>query len=132
MPLETERRYLAHVDGRANALFLLAWDGGEIIGTLDFHGGNRRRTQHAGEFGLVVRRSHWGRGIGGRLLDTLVAWARTTPEIAKIKLRVQADNAAALALYRARGFTEEGVLRAEMIVDGRPIDVVLMALWPHA
>lgn len=127
MALETERRFLAHVDGRPNALYLTAWDHGELVATIDFHGGTRRRTAHAGEFGLVVRRSHWGRGIGGALLDALLAWARATEAVAKVKLRVRADNASAIALYEARGFVVEGRLRAEMVVDGAPMDVLAMA-----
>lgn len=127
MAVETERRFLAHVDGRPNALFLTAWDHGELVGTIDFHGGTRRRTAHAGEFGLVVRRSHWGRGIGGALLDALLAWARGHAAVTKVKLRVRADNAAALALYEARGFEVEGRLRAEVVVDGAPMDVLAMA-----
>lgn len=130
MAVETERRFLAHVDGRHNALFLTAWDGAELIGTIDFHGGSRHRTAHTGEFGLVVRRSHWGRGIGGRLLDALLAWARTSAVVSKIKLRVRADNHAAIALYRARGFVEEGRLRAEMVIDGVAVDVLAMAWFP--
>lgn len=130
MAVETERRFLAHVDGRPNALFLTAWDGAELIGTIDFHGGSRRRTAHTGEFGLVVRRSHWGRGIGGCLLNALLAWARTSAVVSKIKLRVRADNHAAIALYRARGFVEEGRFRAEMVIDGVAVDVLAMAWFP--
>ncbi len=128
--VETERRYLAHVDGRPNALFLTAWDGTELIGSIDFHGGARRRTAHTGEFGLVVRRSHWGRGIGSRLLDALLAWARASAVVTKIKLRVRADNLAAIALYQARGFIEEGRFRAELVIDDAPVDVLAMAWFP--
>lgn len=130
MAVEVERRFLAHVDGRPNALYLTAWDGRELIGMIDFHGGNRRRTAHAGEFGLVVRRSHWGRGVGGRLLDALLGWARAHAGVRKIKLRVRADNTAAIALYRARGFVEEGRFRADLVIEGTPLDVLAMAWFP--
>ena len=132
MAVETERRFLAHVDGRPNALYLTAWDGPELVGTIDFHGGSRRRTAHAGEFGLVVRRSHGGQGLGGRLLDALLGWARAAEGVRKVRLRVRADNAGAIALYRARGFVEEGRLRAELLIDGEPMDVLLMAWFADA
>lgn len=127
MAIDVERRYLAHVDGRPNAIFLTAWDAGALVATLDFHGGNRRRTGHAGEFGLAVRRSHWGRGLGGRLLDVMLAWAGETGLVTKVKLKVQVGNQGAIGLYRSRGFVEEGCLRAEIMVDGEPVDVLAMA-----
>ena len=127
MALDVERRYLAHVDGRPNAIYLTAWDAGELVGTIDFHGGNRRRTGHAGEFGLAVRRSHWGRGLGGQLLDVMLAWAAATGLVAKVKLKVQVGNERAIALYRSRGFVDEGLFRAEVMVDGVPVDVLAMA-----
>ena len=74
-----------------------------------------------------MRRSHWGRGVGGALLDALLAWARGNPAVTKVKLRVRADNAAAIALYEARGFEVEGRLRGEMVIDGAPMDVLAMA-----
>lgn len=129
MALETERRFLAHVDGRSNALYLTAWDAGVLVATLDFHGGNRLRTAHAGEMGLCVREAYSGSGLGGHLVDLLIAWARRTPGVTKLKLRVQAGNARALALYRARGFSEEGRFKAELRIDGQEVDVLAMALF---
>ena len=45
----------------------------------------------------------------------------------KLTLRVLGTNAAAIALYERLGFTREGVLRGEFIINGRDVDDVLMA-----
>jgi len=51
-----------------------------------------------------------GRGLGGALVDALVARARTRGATA-VLLEVRADNERAQRLYAARGFTRIGVRR---------------------
>ena len=46
----------------------------------------------------------------------------------RLTLRVLAPNTAARGLYEACGFTVEGVLREEFLLEGRYVDDVLMAL----
>jgi len=45
----------------------------------------------------------------------------------KLTLRVLSTNAAAIALYERLGFTREGVLRNEFIINGGYVDDILMA-----
>jgi RimJ/RimL family protein N-acetyltransferase len=45
----------------------------------------------------------------------------------RLTLRVLAPNAPARALYAACGFTVEGVLAGEFVLEGEPVDDVLMA-----
>jgi RimJ/RimL family protein N-acetyltransferase len=69
----------------------------------------------------------WHRqGIGRRLLDAAIEEARARGA-RRLTLRVLAPNAAARAAYEAAGFTVEGVLREEFLLDGRYVDNVLMA-----
>ena len=51
-----------------------------------------------------------GKGVGGLLLDALLAHAATLPA-KPVSLEVRADNAAAQHLYEARGFRRTGVRR---------------------
>lgn len=106
-------------------VFFLALEGEEIVGNINFHGSTRNRIAHVGEFGISVRKSHWGKGIGGKLMDTLLEWA---PQhgIRKINLRVRADNAPAISLYKKKGFEQEGYLRCEYMIDGECIDHLAM------
>jgi RimJ/RimL family protein N-acetyltransferase len=94
-----------------NQIYLLGLLNDQIASTLSFSGGHRPRTRHAGEFGLSVRQSHWGLGIGSRMLDALLAWARETQIVTKINLRVRTDNPRAIALYQRKGFALEGTIR---------------------
>lgn len=56
---------------------------------------------------LAVRRAHWGRGLGARLLAGLLAEADRR-RAGRVLLEVRVDNARAQALYRRFGFTDIG------------------------
>ena len=60
-----------------------------------------------GEFGMLVDRDWRGRGVGSALVQAVVDRARGQG-LHKLCLEVFPHNAAAVALYRKCGFTEEG------------------------
>jgi ribosomal protein S18 acetylase RimI-like enzyme len=76
--------------------------------------------------GLAVDPVRQGLGIGRRLVDEAVQEARRRGAV-KLSLRVLAPNAGARRVYESCGFTVEGVLRGEFLLDGRLVDDVLMA-----
>lgn len=127
--LEDERRLIRRYEEAENSLFLLAEADGKLIGTLTYTGWRYKRMRHTGRFGMSVRKSHWDRGIGGLLLDAMIDWARENGITRKIGLEVQHVNTRAIALYRSRGFVEEGRLHREMRIDGQWIDLLQMGLW---
>jgi len=67
-------------------------------------------------------------GLGTALLERALDWARSVG-IRKMNLEVFASNSGAIALYRKMGFEEEGRRRGEFIIDGVPVDGILMARW---
>lgn len=68
-----------------------------------------------------------GRGLGRRLLLAALNQARISGFI-RVELSVHADNTRAMALYEKIGFIREGVQRRSVLIDGRFIDTVNMAL----
>ena len=77
--------------------------------------------------GLVVDR--WARGlrVGRALVEGSVELARQRGA-RRLTLRVLGHNAPARQLYEACGFTVEGVLPGEFLLDARYVDDVLMGL----
>lgn len=76
--------------------------------------------------GFTVRRSLRGRGVG----QALLAAARSTAARrggTKLSLRVLSGNEPAIRAYTAAGFAVEGVLSGEFVIEGQPVDDVLMA-----
>ena len=80
---------------------------------------------HVADFSVYVGREWRGRGVGHRLLETLIARAR---ELAYHKLVLAAFpfNPAGITLYRRLGFAEVGVYREQGQLDGKWVDVVVM------
>jgi len=131
LPVEQERLILQRYHEADNQLYLLGLlglFGEQIVSTLSFAGGHRPRTAPTGEFGLSVRAAHWGLGIGGRMLDALLDWARDSQVVTKINLRVRTDNSRAIALYLRKGFALEGTIRKAIQIDGTYYDHHWMGL----
>lgn len=77
--------------------------------------------------GFTVSRSLRGLGVG----QALLAAARSTAAQrggTKLSLRVLSTNERAIRAYGAAGFTVEGVLAGEFVIEGQPVDDVLMAM----
>lgn len=105
---------------------LVAEADGAVVGWGSLNGFNARRAyDHVADFSLYVERAWRGRGVGGRLLEALVARAR---EIGFHKLVLSAFpwNESGLRAYRRAGFREVGVYREQGLLDGRWVDTVVM------
>ncbi|MFJ9695084.1 GNAT family N-acetyltransferase [Kitasatospora sp. NPDC101183] len=76
--------------------------------------------------GLCVDGSLRGRGVG-RLLVEAACEAARAGGARKLTLRVLGWNAPARHLYERCGFTVEGTLAEEFLIDGRYVDDVWMA-----
>jgi RimJ/RimL family protein N-acetyltransferase/ADP-ribose pyrophosphatase YjhB (NUDIX family) len=111
-----------------NQIYMLGLIDQAIVAALIFSAARRSRIRHSGEFGMSVQKQYWGLGIGSRLLDVLIAWARDTGIIKKINLRVRPDNERALALYEGKGFVREGTIRWDIRIDGEYHDHHWMGL----
>ena len=60
----------------------------------------------------------------------MISDARSNPRVEKIELNVRSSNEAAMAVYRALGFVEEGRMTKRIkVAPGDYRDDVYMALW---
>lgn len=72
---------------------------------------------HVAEFGMAVRRSHWGRGLGKHLLAALDRFALRAG-LSRLEGTVRFSNDRGVALYLGAGFQIEGVRRQAARIDG--------------
>lgn len=126
--LEDQNKSIHNFINSDNQYSIIAELDGIIIGNLQFRGGNRQRTKHAGEFGISVLKDYWGNRIGYNLLSQLIEWAKKNKIIKKINLEVREDNRSAIALYKKLGFELEGTIRKNFFADGKYYDSHLMGI----
>jgi RimJ/RimL family protein N-acetyltransferase len=99
-----------------------------IVGHVDLKGSKLRTGLHRCELGLGIEEPWRGLGLGSRLMDAAIAFARAEPRLHWIDLNTFADNERARALYQRKGFIEVGRIRDRFRLDGQCIDDVQMSL----
>jgi len=101
---------------------------GQIVGHagLNRFGSNPRRA-HAWHLGMVVADAWQGKGIGTRLMETMIDLADHWLGALRIELTVYCDNARAIALYERFGFVVEGRHPAYSLRQGQFVDTFSMA-----
>jgi ribosomal protein S18 acetylase RimI-like enzyme len=107
---------------------LVAEDDGEVAGYVQLGRPTPLRSNRhvLAITGLAVDPARRRAGVG-RLLVEAAAVEAVARGATRLTLRVLAPNAGARALYAACGFVVEGVLAGEFVLDGAPVDDVLMA-----
>ena len=106
-PVDRPKRraaWLETMDPATPGTTLVAEAGGRIVGQLGLSGTGRM------ELGMLVAKEWRGRGVGTKLLDAALDYAREHGAY-KISLEVWPHNTAAIALYERFGFEREGYLR---------------------
>jgi putative acetyltransferase len=128
LSVEEEARFLADMAGAVNSLYLVAEHEGVIIRQVILLGGKRRSIRHATTLGITIAKEWRGQGVGRRLMDEAIAYARSSGVIKRIELQVFVRNQPAIHLYEQCGFETEGVLRRAVYRDDEYLDEYVMAL----
>lgn len=76
---------------------------------------------------MGIMPSHRDKDLGRRLIEQTLDAARKLG-LHRVELSVHADNARAIALYEKIGFLHEGLARDAIMIDGRYIDSLNMAI----
>ncbi|MBQ6535825.1 MAG: GNAT family N-acetyltransferase [Firmicutes bacterium] len=73
---------------------------------------------------MMIDESQQGRGFGGAALDKVIDYIRTRPlgDSHRVALTCHRDNAAAIKLYRSRGFAPTGQVYDEEIEMAMTVD----------
>jgi RimJ/RimL family protein N-acetyltransferase len=104
-----------------------AFRGGELVGIAGFAIREGVKEAHKGLlWGMYVRSNARKSGVGQRLVEAIIDFAREHVEI--LQLSVVSDNEPARRLYARLGFVEYGLERNSLKHHGRYYDEILMAL----
>jgi len=127
--VEQQMEWIQKIIEHYNSVLIVAEDENEIIGFLDFHGGQKFKLSHTGSFGMSVRKDYRGKGIGRLLIYKLFEWAIEQGKIEKISLDVLSNNATAIHLYHSVGFSEEGRQKRQVkLENGNYLDLIQMGI----
>lgn len=126
--VEQEQDYLRAMAENPTSAFFVARLDGRIVGDASVRGMTLARARHRGEMGISVRKDCWGRGVGSRLMEAVIDFAKNRAGLEILSLEVRADNTRAQALYRKYGFEEIGKFPGFFKIDGQWIDFILMNL----
>lgn len=123
---KAEAEYIAGIENSRDSVMLVAKQNGRIIGSASL---NRlpRRMKHRGDFSVSVLKEYWNRGIGRRLTEGIIDFARENG-FSVIDLQVRSDNAAAIHLYEKLGFVKTGTHPSFFEIDGEKVPVDYMYL----
>jgi RimJ/RimL family protein N-acetyltransferase len=126
--LELEEKLVRQHRTQSNAQWLLALDGGRIIGMVQLIGGTRAESAHCVRLGITVAKDWRDRGVGRELMTRAIEWARQAKGVSRVELEVFSGNARAIHLYERMGFVAEGLRRRAFTKNGGEIDSLMMAL----
>jgi RimJ/RimL family protein N-acetyltransferase len=103
-----------------------AFHGSELVGIAGLLIREGQKEAHKSLLvGMYVRPSARKSGVGRRLVETIVEFARHRVEL--VQLSVVSENEQARRLYKRLGFVEYGLEKNALKQDGRYYDEVLMA-----
>ncbi|RMF84568.1 MAG: GNAT family N-acetyltransferase [Nitrospinota bacterium] len=105
---------------------LVAEAGGEVVGWASLNTFNPRQAyQYVADLSVYVERRWRGKGVGRRLLETLIPLGKAL-EYHKIVLSAFPFNAAGMRLYQGQGFRTVGIYKEMGLVDGKWVDTIIM------
>jgi len=125
--LEEEREFIASYT--PDSILAVALLGESVVGLAGILRRPMPQEAHVGTVGISVERDHRGMGIGGALLEYLMAHVPARG-MTRIEIEAFANNPRAIALYERLGFEREGVRRGAVLVDGEYVDVICLGRGP--
>ena len=124
---EREARFIERFAKSGDDLMLVATVGDRVVGNAIVERNRVARYRHRAEISLTVVKEFWGMGVGTRLMEMMVEFARKVG-IEILYLEARADNERALSLYRRFGFERVGVYKSFFKINGEYFDAELMTL----
>lgn len=109
------------------SFILVASEGGQIFAMVAAYQEDNVKMQHmAYVWGVYVRKTYRGQGVGQKLMEALLEELAQNKEIEKVDLNVNTAQLSAVRLYEKLGFEIAGTLHKELKVAGKYYDEYFM------
>ena len=128
-PVDGEAQYISGLSSR-EAIHVATDGGGRIVAlqSLDRWSTLLDSMAHVGQLGTFILPEWRRHGLGRRLWEASLAFARAT-QYRKLVIYVRGSNSNAQAFYQSLGFTVCGRLSRQVVIDGVEDDEVLMEFF---
>lgn len=126
---EEEAKWLSETMERVregNIISVLAEIDGKIVANGEVTRGRYIDTRHHGQLGLTMLREYRGRGIGRKVIATLVRESRRAG-IKSLEVEFLATNKIARRAYEKEGFKQAGLIPRKIFRNGKHYDGLIMA-----
>ncbi|MBN2268101.1 MAG: GNAT family N-acetyltransferase [Acholeplasmataceae bacterium] len=124
--IEEEEKIIEDRIKSVNSKIFLGFINGKIVSSLSFSGSNRKRIAHNVDLGISVLKAFWGRGIGQKMMEYALDYAKGTKVIKNVFLEVRTDNIRAIKFYEKQGFEKLTILENKILIEKKYYDDVLM------
>lgn len=128
MGYEAQAEEIASVNAHPTSTMILAMDGDELVAIGTINSGNKIKSRHQGELGIVVAKKYQAKGIGTEIINRLLDFCRGNGVTTRVQLDTCCDNDVAVKLYEKFGFEVEGRLKNTQYLDGKYSDLYVMGL----
>ncbi|CAD2072087.1 GNAT family N-acetyltransferase [Phocicoccus pinnipedialis] len=102
---------------------------GKIVGIINMKQDLRKKFEHIAQFGISVQQEYAGMGIGSRLIENALEFAKSNEFIEKVMLTVFSNNTGAIRLYERFGFEKEATLTNQVKLEEGYTDLIYMTQW---
>lgn len=119
---EQERALLRSFQQSECNLALGAFQHDRLVGVLFMEQLPRRRNRHRASLGMSVDPLMWSRGIGSRLLQTLLGMPDALNCFEQLEASVLSNNPVSQRILRAAGFQHIGTIPNAIQLDGISVD----------
>lgn len=125
--VETERTIIENIAVKEKGIMLAAMDGDNVVGIGNIMGNGRMRIGHQARLAISVRKDYWRQGVGSRIMQSLIDFAKERST--ELLIQLYHDNESAIKLYQKFGFKEIGYFKNFSKVNDEYKDAVLMNLY---
>lgn len=127
--LKDEKDFITNYAEDKGSIMISAFDGDRLAGNASLCCVmDRKKTWHRATFGIAIRKSDWGQGLGRKILSELIEFAKQSG-YELLELEVAADNTTAVELYKRIGFVTYGIRpRSLRLKSGEYYDELLMVI----
>ena len=124
---EKEAKFIDRFSKSETDVMYVAECEGKIVGNAIVERNRIARYSHRAEITVTVLRDYWGRGIGSRLMQMMIDFAKETG-VEILYLEARSDNERAISLYKKFGFVSVGIYKNFFKIEGKYHDANLMTL----